>query len=153
MSCEPRLVLLPKHLNRWIRHQEFNGRQVAIRSSLSNLSKEFQNGGSSHPMPGKSRPPAPCSTSEVRISDTSAREKVPSRWLIQQQIHFTTFVKRNGRAGCSQFSIKTVRYSTSRVHTVPQADTIFGQVPGRGEARDPAIMNRSEQRASSTLNV
>lgn len=28
-------------------------------------------------MPGKSKTPAPCSTSEVRISDTSGREEVP----------------------------------------------------------------------------
>ena len=77
-SYHPRLVLLAKHLNRWIRHQEFNGRQVAIRSSLSNLSEQrIQYGGNSQTMPGKSKTPAPCSTSEVRISDTSGREEVP----------------------------------------------------------------------------
>jgi len=143
-------VLLAKHLNRWIRHQEFNGRQVAIRSSLSNLSEQrIQYGGNSQTMPGKSKTPAPCSTSEVRISDTSGREEVPK--VVDPT--YLTKVNRNipEMVELAIPNFQWIQYDTVQVQYIPYPRLIWSLAKsladGKPDTRRSWIARRSVPRA------
>ena len=134
-------------------HQEFNRRQVAIRSSLSNLSEQrIQYGGNSQTMPGKSKTPAPCSTSEVRISDTSGREEVPKvvdpTYLTKSHESEPKYT-RNGRAAIPNF--QWILYDTVQVQYIPYPRLIWSLAKslaeGKPDTRRSWIARRSAPRA------